>query len=421
MARRRRRRQAQPFRFQPFSPRQLKLIHWWRDETPTAKHDIIIADGAIRSGKTIAMLVGFMTWSLTTFTGGTFIIAGRTIGALKRNVIEPLQKILTAWNLDFDYNRSENFIIVGSNIYYLFGASNEASQDVIQGLTAHGALADEVALMPRSFVVQMIARCSEDGSRVWLNCNPKGALHWFKVDYIDQSEDMNIYYLHFTMVDNLTLSARQKRRYKRQNTGVFYTRNILGKWVAASGRIFDMFQPSDAIPIVKQPCSEYYISVDYGTQNPMAFGLYGKLNGSWVKVKEYHYDGRKENRQKTDEEYHEDLINFAGHLNIRAVIVDPSAASFIAVVRRQGKFTVIKAKNAVLDGIRYLSSVLQSKQLQITEICEHTIKETETYVWDEKARERGEDKPLQENDHHMDEMRYFAYTILRREEVTAWN
>jgi PBSX family phage terminase large subunit len=331
-----------------------------------------------------------------------------------------LRQILRAWGIEHEYNRSENFITSGGNTYYFFGANNEASQDVVQGMTAAGALADEAALLPQSFVEQMIARCSVDGAKIWFNCNPKGQLHWFKQDYIDKRKDKRIYYLQFRLDDNLTLSKRKKEMYKRQFTGVFYSRNILGEWVAASGRIYDMISSGDTVPATGRKYSKYYVSIDYGTQNPMAYGLWGLNGGTWYKCDEYHYDGRKTQRQKTDAEYYDDLVAFANGRPITAVIVDPSAASFITAIRKGGLFTVKKAKNDVVDGIRCTSTAIQNGRIKFTDACPETMKEFETYVWDDAAREKGKEQPLKVNDHHMDETRYFVYTILRREGMNSW-
>lgn len=402
------------FKFKPFSNKQKKLLNWWTDKSPYKEYDIVIAEGSIRSGKTVAMIDSFLMWSLSKHSGQSFIIAGKSMGALKRNVLKPTFEILNAKNIDFHYHRSDDpHIKIGSNIYYLFGANNESSQDVLQGLTAAGAYADEVALFPESFVKQMIGRCSIDESKIFLNCNPAGPYHWFKVEYIDKAKERKALVLHFTMDDNLSLSQKVKERFKRMFSGVFYKRYILGLWVLAEGVIYDMF--SEEIHKVKtknRPYTRYYVSCDYGTQNPTTFGLWGFFNGTWYKVKEYHYDGRKKSKQKTDEEYYEDLLDFIGNLSIEGIIVDPSAASFIATIRKYGKFSVISAVNDVLDGIRNVASALNQKLIMYNDCCLETFREYSSYVWDEKAMNRGEDKPVKQNDHHMDGDRYFVNTII---------
>lgn len=421
------RKRTTSFKFQPFSTKQKKLLMWWTDSSPYRDYDMIIAEGAIRSGKTIACIDSFITWSLAKHRDKNFIIAGKSMGALKRNVLEPMFQILTAKGIDYHYHRSENpHVTIGSNTYYLFGASNEASQDTLQGLTAAGAYLDEVALFPQSFVDQAIGRCSAEtdgnGAKLFFNCNPGGPYHWFKIEYIDKAREKRILVLHFTMEDNLSLSEKVKERFRRMFSGVFFKRYILGLWVMAEGVIYDMFSDKKhKVPSEDRNYTEYYISVDYGTKNPTTFGLWGEYDGKWYKVKEYHYDGRERGLQKTDEEYCEDLEEFAGKRYIRAVVVDPSAASFIAAIEKRGRFFVEQADNSVIDGIRNMATALQQELIAYNDCCVETFREFSSYVWDEKAAMRGEDKPLKENDHQMDGDRYFVQTILFRGELRYSN
>lgn len=399
------------FKWQPFSRKQKKVLMWWLPESPHHDKEMIICEGAIRSGKTVSMIDSFMTWSLETHEGQNFIIAGRTAGALKRNVIGPLLQILDSKGIEYNYNRSENYLLVGSNTYYFFGGATEQAQDVLQGLTAAGAYADEVALLPKSFVDQMLARCSVEGSRYFMNCNPAGPYHWFKKEFIDDVKGKNAYLLHFTMDDNLTLSDRVKNRFKRMFSGVFYLRYILGLWVMAEGVIHDMFdRERHVVPTVDRRYSDYYISIDYGTLNATAFGLWGEHEGKWYKVKEYHYDGRTAGKQKTDAQYADDLEDFTPASWV-SVILDPSAASFKAELESRG-FHVIQGDNDVVDGIRNVGAALHESTVLYNDCCKETFREFESYVWDKKAGERGEDKPLKQNDHHMDADRYFIRTIL---------
>ena len=407
------RKKSSSFEFKQFSSKQLKVLNWWRDGSPYKECDMIITDGSIRAGKTIAMIVSFFQWSLTNFKGKDFIIAGRTMGSLKRNVIKPSLQILTAWGLEWQYNRSENFLVVGTNTYYFFGASTEASQDVVQGMTAAGMLGDEAALFPKSFLEQAIGRCSIEGSKVFLNCNPLTPFHYFKLEFIDKAGERHIYHLHFTMDDNLTLSDRVKERYKRQFTGVFFKRYILGLWVMAEGLIYDMFnEETHVVKTENRRYSKYYVSVDYGTLNPTAFGLWGLHNDIWYKVKEYHYSGRDNQRQKTDSEFADDMVEFCKGISVTEIIVDPSASSFKAELRKRGLKTR-NGDNNVVDGIRFTSSCLSNNKIKINDVCRETIKEFFSYSWDAKASDRGEDKPVKEHDHHMDETRYFCNTVIR--------
>ena len=271
--------------------------------------------------------------------------------------------------------------------------------------------------MPESFVNQATGRCSVEGSKFWFNCNPAGPYHWFKKAWIDRAEEKRLVYLHFTMEDNLSLSEEIKVRYRSMYTGVFYRRYILGLWVMAEGVIYDMFDEARHIRNIRDfyvllkpaPC---YVSVDYGTQNATVFLLWNKGNdGKWYCRREYYYSGRDKERQKTDEQYVQDMKKFIGEAKIKAVIVDPSAASFIAALREAG-FPVIKAKNDVLDGIRTVARLLNTGKIVFLNECKETRKEFASYVWDEKASERGEDRPIKQFDHCMDAVRYFCYTIL---------
>ena len=233
------------FKFLPFSDQQKRLMNWWRPGLVSASCDYVVADGSIRSGKTIACICGFLMWSQEMFEGQSFILAGKTMGALKKNVVRPMLQILEAWGWPYTYIRSgtDARIEIGSNAYYLYGANTEVAQDALQGLTAAGAYADEAALFPQSFIDQMIARCSVDGWKVWMNCNPEGPHAYIKTEFIDRKKEKRVYHLHFTMDDNLSLSPKRKAAYKRAwpAGSVFYKRFILGKWVSADGLIYQQF------------------------------------------------------------------------------------------------------------------------------------------------------------------------------------
>lgn len=404
------------FQFKPFSRKQKKILTWWLNESPYCDYDMIIADGSIRSGKTVSMVDSFIMWAQTCFRGEAFIIAGRSVGSLKRNILRPLFQILNAKGIIYEYNRSENIIRVGSNTFYCFGASNEASQDVLQGLTAAGALADEAALFPQSFINQMIGRCSVEGSKVWMNCNPDSPYHHIKTDFIDKAEEKKILHLHFTLDDNLSLSEKVKERYKRMYSGLWYKRFILGLWVMAEGIIYDMFSErnvySDRLGLRGR--SRRYIAIDYGTSNPMVFlDILDDGDRIWVD-REYYYSGREKGIQKTDTEYLEDFKSFVGDEYPDMVLIDPSAASFKTLLRREG-FRVKEADNEVNDGIRMVGMMLQTGKLLIHDSCEMMKKEFASYVWDEKAAvERGVEQPVKQNDHTMDALRYFIKTMIKK-------
>ena len=407
-------------KFKQFSKKQLQVLTWWANPVISQKYNAVIADGSIRSGKTMSMSLSFVLWAMSNFNECNFAICGKTVGSCRRNVITPLIGMIRQRYRIKD-KRSDNVIIIESgnikNSFYIFGGKDESSQDLIQGITLAGVLLDEVALMPQSFVNQATGRCSVEGARFWFNCNPDTPYHWFYQNWIEKADEKNALHLHFTMDDNLTLSEETKKRYQSMYSGTFYERYILGLWVAAEGLIYPMF--SKALHVVKaepRHCSKYYVSVDYGTLNPFSAGLWGKSGNIWYRIKEYYYDGRKQGYQKTDEEYYTELEQLTKGLNVTGVIVDPSAASFITVIRRKGRYNVIPADNNVLDGIRYTADCLKNNKIKFNECCENTFAEFVSYVWDTKyAQKTGEDKPVKEHDHAMDDIRYFCYTVLSRE------
>ncbi|MDA2549701.1 MULTISPECIES: PBSX family phage terminase large subunit [Bacillus cereus group] len=405
-----------PFKFRPFSKKQLQVLTWWRKDSPVKDHDGIICDGSIRAGKTVSMALSYVMWGTETFNGENLGMAGKTIGSLRRNVITPLKKMLKSRKYKVKDHLSENMLTISkdghTNHFYIFGGKDESSQELIQGITLAGMFFDEVALMPQSFVNQATGRCSIEGSKYWFNCNPAGPYHWFKLEWIDNKEDKNLLHIHFTMDDNLSLSEKVKQRYYRMYSGVFFQRFILGLWVLAEGIVYDMFnKEKHVVKTVEREYEKYYVSCDYGTQNPMTYGLWGLCKGIWYKTKEYHYDGRKNSRQKTDDEYLDDLKEFVGDISIRGIIVDPSAASFIALLKKN-RFKVLKAKNEVIDGIRNVARLLNEEKIKYNDCCKETFREYASYTWDEKATARGEDKPNKENDHQMDGDRYFVNTVV---------
>ena len=389
------------------------MLSWWQREDWEA----IICDGAVRSGKTFSMGVSFFLWAQARFDGKQFGLCGKTIVSLRRNLLTELVPYLRRIGMSIREKRSENLLIVRfaghENRFLLFGGRDESSAALIQGSTLAGVLLDETVLMPRSFVEQAIARCSVPGSRLWFNCNPENPGHWFYREWILKAKARRALYLHFTMEDNPALSPRIRARYRNAYSGVFYRRFVLGEWTAAQGLVYDFFdRERDAADVPEGSFEEWRISVDYGTANPASFGLWGKKDAVWYRVAEYYYDSRKVGRQRTDEEYAEALERLAGERTIRRVIVDPSAASFIEVLRRRG-FQVVRANNDVADGIRVTSDLLKKRRIVICRTCGDCLREMELYCWDERG---GRDAPRKENDHAMDDLRYFAMDAVKGEQ-----
>ena len=444
---------VQVFKFQPFSRKQKQVLTWWLPDSPVKDYDGIIADGAIRSGKTVCMSLSFVFWAMRSFNGQNFAMCGKTIGSFRRNVLFWLKLMLRSRGYRVADHRADNLVEISrgqtTNYFYIFGGKDERSQDLIQGITLAGLFCDEVALMPESFVNQATGRCSVTGSKYWFNCNPDGPYHWFKVNWIDKAigylgkvkvakireeasqagrdpELKKLLYVHFTMDDNLSLAEEIKARYRSMYTGVFFKRYIMGLWAMAEGIIYDMFDPdkhtvdTEALAVAYKARTGYtfwtgerYVSCDYGTQNPTAFLLWEKgADKKWYCRREYYYSGREKGRQKTDAEFSSDLRAWLGGLEIRAVILDPAAASFRAQLEKDG-FKVKKAKNDVLDGIRFVATLLNQGAIFIDRSCENLVKEFASYIWDAKAAEKGEDKPVKDHDHALDAFRYFCMTIIR--------
>lgn len=381
---------------------------------PYSRYDALICDGAVRSGKTSIIMWAFIEWAMREFNGQRFGICGKTVDSATKNIIIPfISMSLAKERYTMRWRRSDKLLEVRrgftTNYFEVFGGKDESSQDLIQGRTFAGVLLDEVVLMPQSFVNQALARCSVDGAKLWFSCNPGSPQHWFYTEWIKKHSERNALYLHFAMTDNPSLSEKTLERYRSQYSGVFYDRYILGKWVLAEGLIYPMFGPGN-ITDETPDNGEYYISCDYGTLNPFSAGLWCVADKKAVRIREYYYSGRDTQSSKTDEEYYTELEKLAGELPIESVIVDPSAASFIETIRRHGRFSVRKAKNDVLDGIVTTSRYLKAGKIQINPCCKDAIREFGLYRWDEKSTE---DKPIKENDHAMDDIRYMAQTILR--------
>ena len=395
-----------------FSAKQKRVLSWWVPGNRDCRKEAIICDGAVRSGKTMAMGLSFFLWACVCFDNQRFGVCGKTISSLRRNVLSEILPRLEGLGATWKEKRTENLVIVRflgrENRFYVFGGRDESSASLIQGITFAGILLDEAALMPRSFVEQACARCSVAGSRLWFNCNPAGPGHWLYKTWILEADRRNCMRLHFTMEDNPSLTPQIRQRYHRLYTGVFYRRYILGEWVQAEGRVYEFFSP-EMTGKVPDSCDKWYISCDYGTVNPMSMGLWGRSRDTWYRVKEFYFDSRREQRQMTDAEYADALQSLAGDRQITAVIVDPSAASFLEVLRRRG-WRVQKAKNEVLSGIRLTADLLKKGKIVICEGCSDCLREMEEYVWDLSGG--SQDRVRKEHDHAMDDMRYFAATVL---------
>lgn len=397
-------RRPNKFKFKPFSNQQQRLIHWWRPGLASSENDFVIADGSIRSGKTIACIIGFLTWSQEMFEGESFILAGKTMGALKKNVVRPMLQILEAWGWSYTYIRSgtDARIEIGSNVYYLYGANTEAAQDALQGLTAAGAYLDEAALFPRSFIDQAIGRCSVDGWKVWMNCNPEGPHAYIKEEFIDKATEKRVYRLHFVMDDNLTLSVDRKEAYRRAwSTGsVFYKRFILGLWVAADGLIYQQFADNVKQYLVDPKWMEENeiiyatIGVDFGgTKSAHSFTLTGFTRGyKQVVVLDEYYCKKRINPKQLQEDFIDFVRRAQSKYKVYETYCDSAEQTLIAglemacVQARVGIEIKNAIKGSINDRIAFYNSLIAQNRWKIMSHCKHIIEAFENACYDDKKK-----------------------------------
>lgn len=392
-------------KFEKLSPKQADIFKFIFSEDYA-----LICDGAVRSGKTTVMISAFVIWAMEHFDQTNFGICGKTVQSVERNVLKPLQQCEDL-PYTMTYKVSNRVLTVKcgkkTNWFYLFGGKDESSYMLIQGITLAGVFFDEVALMPRSFVEQAMTRTiSYENAKYFFNCNPESPNHYFYKNWLENLRP-GTQHLHFQLEDNPTLSEKQIQQTKEKYTGVFYDRYILGLWVLAEGLIYPMFNESCISPTEERDYTEYMVSMDYGIQNPTAMILWGKCGNTWYAVKEFYHSGRETGSQKTDQQYYDELEKLAGDLPVRKLIIDPSATSFIALCNQKKRFSVWRANNDVVDGIQHTASCISDGMIKINDCCKRTIQEFGLYSWDDKS---GEDKPIKENDHAMDAVRYFVNT-----------
>lgn len=415
------------FAFQPFSEKQKRLLYWWREGSPHRGCDILLADGSIRSGKTIACICSFLSWSMECFSGQNFILAGKTIGSLKKNVIGPMQQILTAWGIPYHYVRSgEHRLEIGTNTYYLYDAHNESSQDKLQGLTAAGALADEAALFPRNFIEQMLGRCSVDGAKVFMNCNPESPAHYVKTELIDKARAKNIYHLHFTMDDNLALSPRTKAKYERMFTGVFYKRFIQGLWAAADGLVYQQFADErERFLLDGAPADIQYavVGVDFGgTKSAHSFTLTGFTRGfrQVVVLDEYYHNNIKQGRL-SPAQVEAAFVDFVRRAKARFRVYEACCDSAeqtliegltIAAARARLGIEIRDAlKRPINDRIAFYNSLIAQDRFRILRHCTAHIRAFAEAVYD--PNERVRDIRLDDGTTDIDSLDSTEYTTER--------
>ena len=371
---------------------------------------INIWEGPVRSGKSYSC---FYRWIDFILNGppGPLIMCGRTEPTIKRNLIRPLQDLIGD---DLVYFSGKGEAKLWGRTIDVVGANDERAEAKIRGSEFVGALLDEVTILPENFVKMLLSRLSLDGAALFGTTNPDSPFHWLKTEYLDREGELNIKSFKFSLEDNPSLSEEFKNDLKKEYQGLWYQRYIEGKWVLAEGAVYDFFDEAiHAIDFVPGNATYYICGCDYGTANPCAFALIGYnaalYPNMWLE-KEYFYDSRARNRQKTDTEYVDDLIDFLAGYSCVAIYVDPSALSFKVEMRRRGVSNVMDAVNDVIPGIRFQGQLLANGTYKVMKKCINTIKEYGTYLWNEKAGRRGKDEPLKENDHLCDAQRYALYT-----------
>ena len=373
---------------------------------------INIAEGAVRSGKTWATLYRFVRY-LSDGPRGDLLLVGNTERTIKRNIVGVLEELFGRGYVR--YNKGEAELNLFGRRIYVVGASDERSERKIRGMTVAGAYCDEITTYPESFWAMLLSRLSVKGAKLFGTTNPDSPYHWLKVNYLDREGELDMLRMQFLLDDNDTLDPDYIKSLKAEYTGLWYKRYILGLWVLAEGAVYDMWDESKhVIAEPPGPARDYYVAIDYGTNNPTVFGLFGMMGGRAWMEREYFYDSARSSRQKTDAEFSADLRAWLGEVRPREIIVDPSALSFKTQLRRDGFAQVRDADNSVLDGIRTQASLLTAGRYHVSAECGETIKEYSGYVWDTKAQEKGEDKPLKQSDHTKDTERYFLHTILGR-------
>jgi len=426
-----------PFRFVPFSKKQRQILTWWvkgvnektgQPLSPHAEKDVIIADGAVRSGKSLIMSLSYVLWGMENFNYVNFGMAGKTVGSFKRNVWLLLKLMLRLRGYSVakipDTDSSNAFVVRKGdveNYYYIFGGKDERSQDYVAGFTAAGFFFDEVTLMPENFVNQCVARCSVEDAKIWFNCNPDGPFHWFMKEWIEQLDAKNAVRISFLMEDNPSLSKKVKERYKRSFSGVFYDRYILGLWVVAEGIIYSMFRKEMVIPRVPKgvKINKRWVGIDYGQSNATVFLLIGLGSDDRLYIlDEYYHVGKESQIQKSPSKYAKDFKKWLIKNGVEGMpvvtdkkFIDPSAKGFMLQMHEEGVRGIWQADNEVLKGIELISSVIDNDMLRVLAHCKFTIRELSAYSWDPKAQERGEDKPIKQNDHALDALRYVANGI----------
>lgn len=369
---------------------------------------INIWEGAVRSGKTYISLWRWLK-ELTYGPPGEYCMITRTYDTFKRNILPQLTGMIGA---DVRYYSGKREMSIFNKTIHIVGADDERAENKIRGSTFSGVYVDECSIIPQSVFLMAISRTVMKGARIFATTNPDSPYHWLKKDFLENNPDVSSW--KFTLEDNPELTEDEKSYLKRQYKGIWFSRFIEGRWVQAEGAVYDFFDTS--LHIIEYPPgrAEYHIcGIDYGTSNATSFCLIGinrsKYPNMWVEDL-YYWDSKVKQRQKTDSEYADDFKRFILGRAVKAVYIDPSAASFKLELSKSGVQNLYDAENEVIDGIRLVSKFLNNGTLKICRNCQELIKEIQGYVWDPKCAKTGLDKPLKENDHACDCLRYAIFT-----------
>ena len=384
-----------------------------RDSIINSNSRLNIWEGAVRSGKSFGSLIRWLEY-IQHAPAGNLVMTGKTATTIKHNIVDELCNLV---DMDARYYVGKGELTLWGRRIYLIGASDDRAEQKIRGSTFAGAYMDEISITPESFFTMLLSRLSVPDSKFFGTTNPDSPFHWLKADYIDRKDELDMAHWHFDLDDNPSLTDSFKNNLKKEYTGLWYKRYILGEWCLAEGTIYDFFDERvHTIKFAPDSARYYIVGVDYGTTNATSFVLMGynpeKYPNIWVE-EEYYWDSKVKMRQKTDTEYAVDLANFMGGRNIKAVVIDPSAASFRAECTKQGIENLMEADNDVLNGIRFTSKMLANGTVKIMRKCQNLLKEMQTYVWDDNSIKLGEDKPKKQNDHGCDALRYALYTYFK--------
>ena len=393
-----------------FSPKQLSLIN----HANTDRH-LYLAGGSIRSGKTFSGMIGFSLWSLHKFPGYRFILSGVSIDAIKRNYADEMVEFMRSLGFSAKYHLSQGTKIIvpqpqgTPSVYHLIGANDKTASGRTQGLTIAGGFLDEIVLLPRDFVLQVMARQSVPGGKLWGTYNPENPAHWLKREVVNSPAKYRATVETFTFEDNPSLSDEVKERYRNTFTGHWHTRFVRGDWAAPAGTIFPHWHLRKTDP--KKYNQMFTLSLDWAVSGIFAALLFGRtpINSQVICCDEFIHDARKD-RVKTEDEIIVELVAWLGDRKVDTVWLDPSTpATFKRKLRNLG-ILVRNADNDVAPGLMTTASRLSRKSIVIHERCVHLREELDSYQWDADKAEIGEDAPIKTGDHAVDALRYFSHS-----------